>query len=328
MHDYTSQAPYWWPSPTADGSPYVRRDGQKNPEVYNYSDRVDLGKVFHSVFELSLAWFYTRNDAYSQHAALILRTWFLDDATHMNPNLNHAQMIPFANTGRCIGIIDFSQGYSSVLDAAAILNSGGHDGASAPGWTADDAAKFRDWNAAFLHWLTKSPFGQEESAQKNNHGVFAAMQKAAIAQFLGQTDQVKQELLVLQGFIDSGIAADGSQPEEIKRTRSWHYSVFSLLALTRGAMIGERAGVHLWTHTGLQGQTISKAVEHLIPAATSRSSWPHPELKFDASAAADVIRTAAAAGSEAARASVASLALPPTDLWNLRPAPEQLDPVK
>src|SRR6202165_907703 len=33
-HDYMSQAPYFWPDPKkANGLPYVRRDGERNPEI-------------------------------------------------------------------------------------------------------------------------------------------------------------------------------------------------------------------------------------------------------------------------------------------------------
>src|ERR1035441_3307867 len=33
-HDYMSQAPYFWPNPdTTNGMPYVRRDGERNPEI-------------------------------------------------------------------------------------------------------------------------------------------------------------------------------------------------------------------------------------------------------------------------------------------------------
>lgn len=44
VHDYLSQAPYWWPTkpPTADnpwGCPYVQRDGERNPEVDSGTDR-------------------------------------------------------------------------------------------------------------------------------------------------------------------------------------------------------------------------------------------------------------------------------------------------
>ena len=33
-HDYLSLAPYWWPNPqTSDGLPYIRIDGEVNPET-------------------------------------------------------------------------------------------------------------------------------------------------------------------------------------------------------------------------------------------------------------------------------------------------------
>src|SRR5262245_11940190 len=33
-HDYMSMGTYWWPNPnTANGLPYIRRDGERNPEI-------------------------------------------------------------------------------------------------------------------------------------------------------------------------------------------------------------------------------------------------------------------------------------------------------
>lgn len=329
MHDYTSQAPYWWPSDTPNGSPYVEHDGQRNPEVLNYSDRVYVEKVFLSSYTLALAWFYTGNEAYSKHAASIIRTWFIDPATRMNPNLNHAQLIPFANTGRHVGIIDFSQWYSSVLDAAAILATGASTGGPAPGWTAEDMTSFRAWNQEFLGWLVNSPFGQQEHAAKNNHGSFAAMLVAAIALFVGDHVQVQKEAIWAKQHIDVTIQPDGSLPGELRRTRSWHYSTFTLLALTRLALVVQKIGVDLWSYSGPEGQGIAKAIEYIIPAATGSAPWGHPELQFRAYAAADIIRTAARAGHAASRAVIDKLETPPDgDLWPLRPAPEQLDPVK
>lgn len=137
-HDYLSQAPYWWPStaPTADnpwGCPYVQRDGQRNPEVDSGTDRQDVEKVFDSTYDLSLAWYYTGRRTYPEKAAQVLRTWFLAPATRMNPNLNHAQFIPCKYDGRAIGIIDFSQSYTSVVDALAILGTGAPAGRSPTG---------------------------------------------------------------------------------------------------------------------------------------------------------------------------------------------------
>src|SRR5436305_1275860 len=36
-HDYASLSPYWWADPSkADGKPYIRKDGQTNPERLQY----------------------------------------------------------------------------------------------------------------------------------------------------------------------------------------------------------------------------------------------------------------------------------------------------
>jgi hypothetical protein len=321
-HDYASQAPYWWPSDTPTGLPYVQRDGQRNPEVNNYADHTNRRKLFRASLILSLAWYYTEEKSYARHAGNIIRTWFLSNETRMKPNLNHAQIIPGVNTGRYIGIIDFSQGYTSVLDAAAILAAG------APGWTQSDIEGFQQWNEEFLDWLSNSSFGIEESAAKNNHGTFAIMQKAAIALFVCKEEMARHELLLIQSRIQDDVSADGSQPKELVRTRSWHYSIFNLVAYVRAAAMGGKIGLDLWGYKGPQGQSIHAAVNFIIPAATCTGQWKFPEMSFEPYAASDVIHASAEAGNSTAEKAVSKLQSPPgIDLWLLRPAAEQLDDV-
>lgn len=327
-HDYLSQAPYWWPSqPKTEenpwGCPYVQRDGERNPEVDTGTDRPDIGKVFNSTTSLSLAWYYTGDKKYAEHAAKILRTWFVDPATRMNPNLNHGQFIPCKYDGRAIGIIDFSQQYTSVLDALAILETG------APGWTKADRTAMRAWNEDFLDWLVDSPFGKEESAAQNNHGTFMDMQVAGLALATGDKALARKVVEDARAKrIDTQIKGDGTQPQELARTRSYHYTTFALVAYTRLADIGRHVGVNLWDHKGPDGQSLFKAVEYLLPAATGSAPWPHPELEFDRYAASDIVHAAADAGNKKAKAAVPRLEEPPLgDLWALRPAAEQLDSI-
>lgn len=55
-HDYLSQAPYFWPNPnTADGLPYIRRDGERNPELDKITDHRALDQMIRSVHTLALA---------------------------------------------------------------------------------------------------------------------------------------------------------------------------------------------------------------------------------------------------------------------------------
>ncbi|KAJ6593424.1 alginate lyase-domain-containing protein [Mycena capillaripes] len=206
IHDYASQAPYFWPSNTSDGCPYVERDGVHNPQVDLYTDHADRGSMFQSSYILALAWYYTGKTQYATKAGDVLRTWFITPATRMNPNLDHAQIIPCANTGRSIGIIDFSQQYTDVVDAAAILASG------APGWTTADINGFSQWNVQFLNWLETSAFGKAETAATNNHGTFALSQSAGIALFTGNTALAQQKVTATKSRISSSITANGSQP--------------------------------------------------------------------------------------------------------------------
>ncbi|MGW6401778.1 alginate lyase family protein [Streptomyces sp. NPDC055134] len=328
VHDYLSQAPYWWPSqtPTADnpwGCPYVQRDGQRNPEVDTGTDRQEVERVFDSTYDLALAWYYTGRKEYAEKAATVLRTWFLDPDTRMNPNLDHAQFIPCKYDGRAIGIIDFSQSYTSVTDAVALLGTG------APGWSKGDRSAMGEWNKDFLGWLVDGDFGKEEGAAENNHGTFYDLQVAALAYATGDTALARRTVLDARTKrIAPQIAGDGSQPQELARTRSWHYSTFDLVAYTRLAAIGRHVGVDLWSYRGPDGQSLFKAVDYLLPAATGAEEWPHPELEFHRFAASDVVHAAADAGSAAAKRAVPHLETPPGgDLWSLRPAAEQLDSI-
>ncbi|MER6184129.1 alginate lyase family protein [Streptomyces sp. NPDC001652] len=328
VHDYLSQAPYWWPSqaPTTDnpwGCPYVQRDGERNPEVDSGTDRQDVEKTFDSAYDLSLAWYYTGDRRYAEKAGHVLRTWFLDPDTRMNPNLDHAQFIPCKYDGRAIGIIDFSQSYTAVLDAIALLETG------APGWSRTDRSAMTRWNADFLDWLAHSDFGTQEAAATNNHGTFYDLLLAGLAYATGDKGLARRTVLDARARrIAPQIAADGSQPQELARTRSWHYSTFDLVAYTRLADIGRHVGVDLWAYRGPGGQSLFKAVDYLLPAATATAPWPHPELDFHRYAATDVVHAAADAGDSRARRAVPLLQEPPGgDLWALRPAAEQLDSI-
>jgi hypothetical protein len=61
---------------------------------------------------------------YSIYAAHLLRTWYLDSATRMNPNVNFDQSIPGRTEGRCDGIIEIRDEYQ-VSDVAMLIQPSG-----------------------------------------------------------------------------------------------------------------------------------------------------------------------------------------------------------
>ena len=137
-HDYMSQAPYWWPNPaTPNGLPYVQRDGERNPEINKIIDHQSMDRMAGAVETLALGAYLSGDDKYARKASQLLRAWFIDPATRMNPNLQYGQGIPGITTGRGIGLIE-TRGLARVVDAVGLLETTG-------AWTAGDDQGVKDW---------------------------------------------------------------------------------------------------------------------------------------------------------------------------------------
>src|SRR3982750_3103898 len=153
-HDYMSQAPYfWYDSSKPNGRPYLRRDGERNPEIYKITDRTYLGKLETASRILALTWYFTGEEKYAAKASSLLQTWFIDEATKMNPNLDFGQAVPGVNSGRGIGIIE-TIALTGIADAAALLKG-------STSWTNNNEKALKNWYAQYLDWMLTSKNGRE-----------------------------------------------------------------------------------------------------------------------------------------------------------------------
>jgi hypothetical protein len=272
-HDYVSQAPYFWRNPnTADGFPYIRKDGERNPEIKKFPDHDLMDEMVTTVEKLSIAFYFTNNEAYAKKASEILRMWFIDIKTKMNPNLEFAQAIPGLNTGRGIGIIE-TRGLTRVVDSIGLL-----DGSKA--WTKEDQKDIEKWFSLYLKWLTTSKNGRDEAAAKNNHGTHYDAQVVSFALFVGKTDFAKKHLeSVTKKRIASQIEPDGRQPLELDRTKSWSYSTMNLEGFVTLAALGENVGVDLWNFKTEDGRGIRKAIEFLYPFMDNEKDWKYKQIE-------------------------------------------------
>jgi hypothetical protein len=270
-HDYVSMAPYFWPDPTkADGLPYIRKDGKVNPERDKF-DAPLMGKMSRAVGTLALAWYLTGEEKYAEHATKLLRVWFLDAPTRMNPNLNYAQFIPGVTEGRGIGIID-SNNLLKVVDGIGML-------AGSKSWTPADQDGMQTWFRDYLQWMRTSKNGKEEAAALNNHGSWYDVQVSAYALFVGEKESVKKLLEESKTKrIARQIEPDGRQPLELKRTKGFDYSRYNLEALFALATVGDRLGVDLWRFETKDGRGIRKALDWLIPYATGEKKWEYEQI--------------------------------------------------
>lgn len=271
-HDYLSLAPYAWPDPRRpDGLPYITRDGQINPERDSIPDHAYFSRIVALTETLGLAYYFTVDETFARYAALLLRTFFIEPATCMNPNLNFAQGVRGKENGRAAGIID-TAGIARLVDGVGLL-------LDSPSFSEEDRNGLRGWFRDYLTWLRESDLGRREGQAKNNHGTWYDVQVVSLALATGQVDLARETLQFgHKRRIGRQIDPDGSQPEELQRTKSWHYSIYNVQAFVALANLGDRAGVDLWHYQTPDGRSIRKALDYLIPFALGDKPWTTEEI--------------------------------------------------
>ena len=270
-HDYFSLSPYWWPDPSKpEGLPYIRRDGETNPESKRDLDQPRVAQMGYNVQTLALAWYFSGDEKYAARAASQLRAWFLDSATRMTPHLRFSQLVRGNPAERGSGIID-TRWFIEAVQAAGLIEG-------SASWNATDKAALQQWLAAYLNWLLTSPNGAHEREARNNHGSWYAAQTSAYARYTGDTARVRQIVEAARERIGWQIKPDGSQPIELERTRSMHYSGFNIEALSRLAEIGRTMNVDLWNYSAPGGGSLRAAIDHLAKYIGSDEKWPGQQI--------------------------------------------------
>ncbi|MCL2098276.1 MAG: alginate lyase family protein [Bacteroidales bacterium] len=284
IHDYVTIAPYWFPNPdTPDGLPYIRKDGVRTPELANYPDKSALTNMVSAVHDLALAYYFTDEEKYALKATALIRTFFLDSETCMNPNLNYAQAIKGQNTGRGAGLIE-SRHFVRVIDAIGLLKS-------SPTWTESDQNGMVKWFTAFLDWMQSSKIGKDEMRAKNNHGVFYDMQRMSFALFTKNMEAANNVVESFKRRIELQQDDDGSFPAELGRTISLHYSTFVLKAFFGIASMAEQLNVDLWNYTSENDKSLKTAIDFIYPYITKQAEWTWQQISpFNYSSTIDLLK--------------------------------------
>ena len=272
-HDYLSISRYWWPDPKRqDGLPWIRLDGQTNPETQTEAvDRKRLALMGRGVYVLSLAYYFTEDETYATKAISMLDTWFINPETLMNPHLKFGQSIPGHPNTRPFGILDGRSIVQFIPDALQLI-------ATSTQWTINKQTKMTAWLSAYLAWLIESPLGIKGSQLTNNHGSWYKFQVTALAMYLGQTDLAKQTIVVTEHSLENMLTAEGGQIHELERTRSFFYSCFNLEALTSIAKIGDDVDMNMWNYKTENNKSLSLALQYLAPVVNG-AEWKHNTLK-------------------------------------------------
>ncbi|MEI4506414.1 alginate lyase family protein [Sphingopyxis sp. CCNWLW253] len=274
-HDYISLARYWWPNPANPKGAYVRRDGDTNPDIEsNRFDRAALSRMAREADTLALAFYYSGDRKYAEGAARVIRTWFLDPATAMNPNMNFAQAVPGVSNGRPEGVLDGAS-FIGVIDAAGLIAP---SGALAPAET----SALEGWFSRYLDWMLNSPNGKAEGKASNNHGLWYDAQVARFALFARRPDMTRKIVTAFPKVrIAQQVDTSGALPEELARTRSFHYSLYALGAAYTVADSAACLGIDLY-RAEEKGRSLRQATDYVAAYRGRAADWPYKEQGWPA----------------------------------------------
>ncbi|MDP5130904.1 MAG: alginate lyase family protein [Paraglaciecola sp.] len=273
QHDYYSIGPYWWPDNTQpDGLPWIRRDGEVNPLARgDDTDKVRSKTLLYDLGHLNIAYIFTNKADYLNKTQQLVFTWMIDPVTKMNPNLDYAQGVPGASTGRPYGIIEWEK-ISNVVTSVELLEQSG---------TVNKLfiEQANAWLNDYLTWLLTSEIGIQEGATLNNHATWYDFQVIGLMIHLNQIERAKAYASDFKSKrIDSQIERDGAQPQELARTKSVSYSSMNLMAFLKVADLSRRLGIDLLNYEGEEGQSISAAVNYLLPYVHEQKQWEYQQI--------------------------------------------------
>ncbi len=273
-HDFLRMPTYAWPNPdTPDGLPYIIRDGQAGPGTTGPEyDMARMRQFTTAVSSLAWAALATDEEAYAEYAVDLLRVWFLDSATRMNPNLTYSKYTPGDEPPYPTGVIA-THNWVPMTQAVGIL-----EGTAA--WTDSVSAGLRQWFGEYLNWLQTSDQGHAERRSPNNRGTWYDAQLVAFARFVGD-DQFATEILreSCPRRLDAQIAPDGSLPHELRRTNSFGYTLMTLKGWAILALTGDLLGCDLWHWTSLDGRGLRAALDYAGQYIGRPEDWPHQQIK-------------------------------------------------
>ncbi|MGC9353804.1 MAG: alginate lyase family protein [Mariniphaga sp.] len=269
LNDFYSEGDYWWPDPENPEGPYIRRDGQTNPENF-VAHRLAMIRFSRIVGMQTSAWLLTGNQKFADAVGNHLEAWFVNPETRMNPSLNYAQAIKGRVTGRGIGIIDAIH-LIEVARSVEILEQN-------KALPESLVSPVKAWFSEFVTWLTTHPYGIDEMNTKNNHATCWVMQVGAFARLTGN-----EEVLELcrtrfkEVLLPSQMGEDGSFPLELERTKPYGYSLFNLDAFMTAAEILSDENQNLYQYSTPEGKKLELGAEFLFPYVKDKSKWPYAE---------------------------------------------------
>uniref|UniRef100_A0A7S3Z7H9 Alginate lyase domain-containing protein n=1 Tax=Lotharella globosa TaxID=91324 RepID=A0A7S3Z7H9_9EUKA len=273
LHDYYSEGKYWFPDPENPDGPYIRKDGETNPN--NFMQHQEALVRFNQIGgALASAYLITGEEKYAEHFVKHVKAWYIDEETKMNPHMNYSQAVKGISPGRSTGVID---GLHMIEAARGIKVLSG-----SPSFPPEMEDEVIDWFRSYLDWMNTSDLGMDERKAPNNHAVNWAVQAATFADLVGDMDTIRwvqNEFKTV--YLPNMQREDGAFPLELARTKPYQYSLFQLDAMSGVAQIASTEDCDLWAFEMDDGRGMKKAFDFMFPYVEDKDSWfMEPDVEY------------------------------------------------
>ena len=265
LHDFSSEGDYWWPDPKNPDGPYIQRDGMTNPDNF-VAHRQFMLSFARNFGYLAGAYRVTHTEKFAAAAVQHLEAWFVAPATRMNPSLEFSQAIKGRFTGRGIGVIDTVHLAEVALGVEALRGS--------KALTPEIERGVVGWFREYHHWLRTHKYGLDESKAENNHGTCWVLQAACFAHLIGDEESLADcRRRFKEILLPNQLAADGSFPREMVRTKPYGYAIFNTDVMTALAVVLSTKEENLMTWSLPDGRALVQAVAFLAPYVADKNAW-------------------------------------------------------
>ncbi len=265
-HDFFSQGDYYWPNPTnKNGLPYVGRDGESNPDNFDYH-RMAMHNMKDAVAALAAAYALTGDDKYVPKAAELIKVFFLDEKTRMNPSLNYAQAVLGKSAGNNFGVIDTLH-LAELPVAAGFLER-------SPAFPRQVDQGLKRWFADYIAWMTTAINGVKEMNMANNHSIAYFVQLASFARFTSHEKMLElSRTRFKEVLLPKQMAAEGSFTLELKRTKPYGYSIFQADNVATLCVLLSTPQEDFWHLKLPDGRTPKLAIDFIYPYLADKNKW-------------------------------------------------------
>jgi hypothetical protein len=130
----------------------------------------------------------------------------------------------------------------------------------------------KKWFADYIAWMTTADNGVKEMNAKNNHSIAYFVQLASFARFTGDDKTLE---LCRQRFkellLPNQMAADGSFPLELKRTKPYGYSIFQADNVAALCVLLSTPAEDFWKLPA--AHNARQAMDFIYPYLADKSKW-------------------------------------------------------